>query len=101
MDSITGSIVGSVSGASSIYTDNTSVMHNPNYESLTNIVVDDYRPLKPYEFNLTLPTIPFDGQERLNNDFGFLSHFYDLLFITHWLIVQGKGKTMERSQLLQ
>ena len=64
MESISGSIIGSVSGASSIYTDNTSVMHNPNYESLTNIVVDDYRPLKPYEFNLTIPSIPTDSQER-------------------------------------
>ena len=64
MESISGSIMGSMSGASSIYTDNTSILQNPNYESLTNIVVDDYRPLKPYEFNLTIPSIPTDCQER-------------------------------------
>ena len=57
MESISGSIIGSMSGASSIYTDNTSILQNPNYESLTNIVVDDYRPLKPYEFNLTIPSM--------------------------------------------
>ena len=56
--------MGSMSGASSIYTDNTSILQNPNYESLTNIVVDDYRPLKPYEFNLTIPSLPTDCQER-------------------------------------
>ena len=64
MESISGSIMGSMSGASSIYTDNTSILQYPNYESLTNIVVDDYRPLKPYEFNLTIPSIPTDCQER-------------------------------------
>ena len=57
----------STAGASSIYTDNTSIMHNPNYETFANVLVDDYRPLKPYEYNDTLPSFSMDAQDRFTS----------------------------------